>query len=214
MLHQDSFSIESPNGMNGSSGPVHHHALQQPTQILELQEQLQRLEEIIVLDGLKLPLTNRTVVDEEQLLSQLLAVERSIPDTMRAAEEILKKKEEIINRAQQYAQEVIKSAEKQAAQIADELTIIQQAEREAQQLQKQVQSEIDTLRQRNLSEVERVRRQTQQEIDAMRQAAQVECEQVQREADVYADHVLKDLEGQLGGMLNVIQNGRSHLSKS
>ncbi|PZD74313.1 hypothetical protein C1752_01395 [Acaryochloris thomasi RCC1774] len=212
MLHQESISLETQTVTNGV--PPQSGLTAQQTQGLALQQQLQRLEEVIVLDGLKLPLTQRTIVDEEQLLSQLLAVERSIPDTVRAAEDILKGKEEILSRAHQYAQELIKSAEQRAAQIADELTIIQQAEREAQQLQKQVQSEVEALRQRNISEVERARRQTQQELDAMRQATQAECEQIHREADLYADRVLKDLEVQLGTMLKVINNGRSHLKKS
>jgi F0F1-type ATP synthase membrane subunit b/b' len=181
---------------------------------LELQQQLQRLEEIIVLDGLKIPLTQRTIVDEEQLLSQLLAVERSIPDTIRSAETILQNKEEIISRANQCAEDLIQSAERRAAQIADELTISQQAELQAQHLLKQVQSEVETIRQRNTSEVERVRRQTQQEIDAMRQAAQAECKQIQQEADRYVEQVLKDLEDRLGHMTRVVQNGRSHLQNS
>lgn len=212
MLHQESISLETQPVTNGT--PPQNGLSAQQTQGLALQQQLQRLEEVIVLDGLKLPLTQRTIVDEEQLLSQLLAVERSIPDTVRAAEDILKNKEDILSRAHQYAQELIKSAEQRAAQIADELTIIQQAEREAQQLQKQVQSEVEALRQRNISEVERARRQTQQELEVMRQAAQAECEQIHREADLYADRVLKDLEVQLGTMLKVINNGRSHLKKS
>lgn len=211
MLHQNSsFSVDTTaNSTDYTNGLATHQS-----QGLELQQQLQRLEEIIVLDGLKMPLTRRTVVDEEQLLSQLLAVERSIPDTIRAAENILQNKKDIINRANQCAEELIQSAEQRAAQIADELTIIQQAEMEAQHLRKQVQGEIETMRQRNISEVERVRRQTQQEIEAMRQAAHAECKQIQLEADRYAEQVLKELEDRLGHMTRVIQNGRSHLQSS
>ncbi|WP_235107323.1 hypothetical protein [Acaryochloris sp. 'Moss Beach'] len=212
MLHQDSaFSVDTT--ANSTDYTTHGLAAHQ-SQGLELQQQLQRLEEIIVLDGLKMPLTRRTVVDEEQLLSQLLAVERSIPDTIRSAENILQNKEDIINRANQYAEELIQSAEQRAAQIADELTIIQQAEMEAQHLRKQVQGEIETMRQRNISEVERVRRQTQQEIEAMRHAAHAECEQIQMEADRYTEQVLKELEDRLGHMTRVVQNGRSHLHTS
>ncbi|WP_299415034.1 hypothetical protein [Acaryochloris sp. IP29b_bin.148] len=211
MLHQDSaFSVDThPNSSDYPHGLAAHQS-----QGLELQQQLQRLEEIIVLDGLKMPLTRRTVVDEEQLLSQLLAVERSIPDTIRSAESILQNKEDIISRANQYAEELIQSAEQRAAQIADELTIIQQAEMEAQHLRKQVQSEIESMRQRNISEVERARRQTQQEIEAMRQAAQAECEQIQQDADRYAEQVLVELEDRLGHMIRVVKNGRSHLQNA
>ncbi len=208
MLHQDSaFSVDT----NVNTSEYNNGLATHQSQGLELQQQLQRLEEIIVLDGLKMPLTRRTVVDEEQLLSQLLAVERSIPDTIRAADNILQSKEEILSRANQYAEDLIQSAEQRAAQIADELTIIQQAEMEAQHLRKQVQTEIDTMRQRNISEVERVRRQTQQEIEAMRHNAHAECEHIQHEADRYAEQVLKELEDRLGHMMNVVHNGRAHL---
>ncbi len=178
---------------------------------LDLQRQLQRLEEIIVLDGLKLPLTRRTVVDEEQLLAQLLRVERSIPEAVQEAEEILLTRDEILARANAYAQELIKSAEQQAAKIADEIRIVQQAEREAQQLRQQVKEETETLRQQNFTEIERIRRQAQQELEEMRQVTLAECQQIQAGADTYAERVLTDLERQMGELLRVIHNGRQHI---
>jgi cell division septum initiation protein DivIVA len=211
MLRQDSsFSIDiHPDGSELENGYSNHSS--KTAQGLELQQQLQHLEEMIVLDGLKVPLTGRTFIDEEQLLTQLLAVERSIPETIRAAEKILNQRDEIITRAKQYAQELVKSAEKRAAQIADEQTIIQQIEVEAQQLRNQVQQEVEEIRRRSLSEIERVRRQTQQDIEVMRQNAHQERDQIQRESDQYADRALSDLELQLSEMMRVIKNGRIHL---
>lgn len=181
------------------------------SQGLELQKQLQRLEEMIVMEGMKLPMTNRTVFNDEQLLSQLLVIEKSIPGSITEAKSLLEDREDIINEARQKAQDIIKQAEKRAAQIANELTIIKQAEAEAQQLRSQVQDEVEKIRRQNMSEVERVRRQTQQEIDAMRRTAQMESRQIHQESDRYADSVLLDLEQNLGGMIKVIQNGRRHL---
>ncbi|MEM9137505.1 MAG: ATP synthase F0 subunit B [Cyanobacteria bacterium P01_F01_bin.42] len=178
---------------------------------LELQQQLQRLEEMIVMEGMKLPMTNRTVFNDEQLLSQLLTIEKSIPVSITEAEQILEDRDEILNRAHQKAQDIISQAERRAAQIANELTIIKQAETEAQQLRNQVQEEVEKVRRQNFSEIERVRRQTQQEIEAMRRTAQMECSQLHQESDWYADNVLLDLEQNLGGMIKVIQNGRKHL---
>ncbi len=181
---------------------------------LELQQQLQRLEEIIVLEGFKIPMTSRTIIDDEQLLTQLLSIENNIPSVIKDAEKILNKREEIINEAKKTAQDIIRQAEQKAAQIADELTIFQQAETEAQQLRQQVKEEVDKIRRQNFSEIERVRRQTQQEVDAMRKAAQMECEQIHHESDRYADSVLNGLEQNLGGMLKVMQNGRRHLQSN
>lgn len=214
MLRQDSsFNIESHSNGNGSefeNGYAHNST--KNNQGLELQQQLEKLEEIIILDGLKVPLTGRTFISEQDILDQLTAVQDSVPGTIRAAEKILNQREEIIARAKQYAQEIIKSAEQRAAQIADELTIIQQAEAEAQQLRNQIQQEIEDIRRKNISEMERVRRQTQHDIDGMRQNAVREQEQIHQESDQYADRVLTDLERQLSEMLRVIKNGRLHLS--
>jgi F0F1-type ATP synthase membrane subunit b/b' len=213
MLRQDSsFSIETHSNGNGSDlENGYAHTSTRNNQGLELQQQLEKLEEMIILDGLKLPLTGRTILSEEELLSQLTAVQNSIPDTIRIAEKVLNQREEIIARAKQYAQEIIKSAEQRAAQIADEQTIIKQAEVEAQQLRNQIQQEIEDIRRKNISEMERVRRQTQQDIDGMRQNALQEQTHIQKESDQYADRVLTDLEQQLGEMMRVIKNGRIHL---
>ena len=181
---------------------------------LELNRQLQQLEELIVLDGFKLPLTQRTVINEEQLLSQLLCIEKAIPDAIRAAEKILQQKEEILAQAQQYAQDRIEAAEQQAARIADELKIIQQAEMEAQQLRQQAQAEVDAIRQRNASEMERARRQTQKELDTMRQAIHMECQHIQKDADNYTEQALAGLEQQLSTLLQVVRNGQQHLKRS
>ena len=209
MLRQDSsLKTSAPK----SSTVATRNGSPKVDQGLELQQQLQRLEEIIVLEGLKLPMTNRTIIDDEQLLTQLLSIENNIPKVIKDAERILNKREDIINEAKKAAQDIISQAEQKAAQIADELTIFQQAETEAQQLRQQVKEEVEKLRRQNFSEIERVRRQTQQEVDAMRKTARMECDQIHRESDRYADSVLNDLEQNLGGMLKVIQNGRRHLN--
>jgi F0F1-type ATP synthase membrane subunit b/b' len=214
MLRQDSsFSIENhSNRTEFENGYANQY--NKNSQGLELQQQLEKLEEMIVLDGLKVPLTGRTFISDNRILDQLEAIEKSIPEAIRAAERIINQREEIIDRAKKYAQELVNSAEQRAAQIADELTIIQQAEAEAQALRTQIQQEVEELRRRNISEMERVRRQTQQDIDGMRQHALREKDQLQQESDLYADRVLTDLERQLSDMLRVIKNGRMHLKAS
>ena len=210
MLRQE--TSPTPNTPNTKSAVVSDVKLaRNPQKGLDLQQQLQRLEEMIVMEGMKLPMTNRTIFNDEQLLSQLLIIEKSIPSSITEAEKILDDRDDIINKAQQKAQDIIRQAEKRAAQIANELTIIKQAEAEAQQLRNQVQDEVEKIRRQNFSEIERVRRQTQQEIDAMRRTSQMECQQLHLESDRYADSVLLDLEQNLGGMIHVIKNGRKHL---
>jgi vacuolar-type H+-ATPase subunit H len=185
-------------------------------------QQVQRLEEMIILDGVKLPLTGRKLVNEEQLLNQLTRLEQSIPETVQAAEKILLRQEDMLTRANEYAQEVIKTAEQRATKIADELRIVQQAEMEAQEirqrtqqeanaLRQQAQQEAEAMRKQAVEDVQQLRRQLQQEIEEMKRTARTECQQIQVDADKYADRVLSDLERQFQQMQQVLNNGRQHL---
>jgi F0F1-type ATP synthase membrane subunit b/b' len=189
---------------------------------LELVQQVQRLEEMIILDGVKLPLTGHKLVNEEQLLNQLTRLEQSIPETVQSAEKILLRQEDMLTRANDYAQELIKAAEQRAAQIADEMRIVQQAEMEAQELRQRTQQEANALRQQAqqesevlrkqaVEETQQIRRQLQQELDEMRRATRAECQQIQVDADKYADRVLSEMERQFQQMLQVLNNGRQHL---
>lgn len=207
MLRQNSSGIDpSRSGSELASQRSHPEP-----ERLELVQQVQRLEEMIILDGMKLPLTGRKLVNEEQLLNQLTRLERSIPETVQAAEKILLRQEEILTRASEYAQEMIKAAEQRASQIADELRIVQQAEMEAQQLRQRAQQQADTMRQQTQEEVQKIRQQLQSELDEMRRATRAECQQIQTDADSYADRVLSEMERQFHQMLQVLQNGRQHL---
>ncbi len=145
-------------------------------------------------------MTRWTWVDEEQLLEQLDLVRLSLPEAFHEAEAIARQKDEIFLHAEQYAQEVIETAERQAAQILNEMGILQRAEMEAQQI-----------RQQALAEIERMRRQAQQDLEEMQRLAIAECEEIQAGADEYADRVLKEMELQLSEMMRVVRNGRQQL---
>lgn len=165
----------------------------------------------MILDSPRIPLTRRTLVDEEQLLDQLDVVRINLPEAFREAEAIILHKDEIIRQTEEYAEQLIVVAEQRADQILDEIGIIRQAEREADLIRKQVQEECEVIKEQTLAEIERMRQQAQQELDQMRQRTIAECEDIQNGADDYADRVLKNIEQQLGDMLRVIRNGRHQL---
>ena len=177
---------------------------------IDIQRELNRLEEMI-LDSPRVPLTRRTMVDEEQLLDQLDLIRLNLPSAFQEADIIARHKDEILQEAEEYAQEILEAAERRATQLLNEMGIIQQAQAEADQLRQQVQIDCDTLQQQTLSEVEQIRYQVQQEIDQMRSRSISECQEIQRGADEYADHVLGTIEQQLSEMLRVIHNGRQQL---
>jgi F0F1-type ATP synthase membrane subunit b/b' len=177
---------------------------------LDIQRELNRLEELI-LDSPRIPLSRRTMIDEEQVLDQLDLIRLSLPEAFHEAESIVRQKDELLDQAEQYAQELIESAERRAAQIMDESMLIHQAELEAQQIRTAVQQECEAVQQQTIAEIERTRRQAQQDLEDMRQQAIQECEEVQLGADEYADAVLRNMEAQMTEMLRVVRNGRQQL---
>ncbi|MBW4647387.1 MAG: ATP synthase F0 subunit B [Kastovskya adunca ATA6-11-RM4] len=178
---------------------------------IDIQQELNRIEDIIFDSRPHIPWTKWTVVDEELLLSQLDLVRENLPVAFEEAEKIVRQRDEILLQAEEYAQEIMDAAERRADQILDELGIIQQAELEANQIRQRVQQECEAIQEQTLSEIERMRLQAQQEMEQIRQLALADCEDIQNGADDYADRVLGSIETQLNDMLRIVRNGRDAL---
>lgn len=209
MLRQDPTSgIESEtNGLN----PVPQQPMPPNGATgIDIQRELNRLEEMI-LDSPRVPFTGRTLIDEEQLLDQLDLIRLNLPGAFQEAEIIARHKDDILQEAEGYAQQIIEAAEERATEILNEMGLVQQAQLEAEQLRQQTQIDCEALQEQTLAEVDQIRYQAQQELDEIRSRALAECEEIQNGADEYADHVLISIEQQLVDMLQVIQNGRQQL---
>jgi F0F1-type ATP synthase membrane subunit b/b' len=177
---------------------------------VDIQRELNRLEEII-LDSPRVPLSRRTLIDEEQLLEQLDLVRLNLPAAFQEATEVILHKEDVLMEAEQYAQEIIAAAEQRAMQLLDETGIMRQAELEAQQIRQQVQQECEAMQRQTLADIEQIRRRAQQDLEEMQRLALAECEEIQQGADDYADRVLRDMEERLSEMMRIVRNGRQQL---
>jgi len=218
MLHRDSPGIDSSKTDNTAVATPRASNPSQPSEPppnaergVDIQQELNQLEDMLF-ESPHIPLTKRTLVDEEMFLAQLDLVRENLPHAFKAAEELVQEREAILMQAEEYAQEIVEVAERRADQLLDEMGIIQQAELEANQIRKQVSQECETLKQQTLAEIDRMRLQAKQELEQMRQHALTECEDIQNGADDYADSVLINIEQQLNDMLRVIRNGRQQLT--
>lgn len=178
---------------------------------VDIQQELNTLEEMI-LDSPRVPLMGKTMVNEEELLDQLDLIRLNLPGAFQAAQEVLRRRDEIIQEAEDYGRRLIDLAQGRAAELTDELGIVRQAELESQQIRQQVRQECDQLRDQVMAEVEQIRRKARTDLDEMRKSAMEDSQQIQRGADEYADRILGDMEHQLGDLLRVIRNGRSQLN--
>jgi vacuolar-type H+-ATPase subunit H len=172
---------------------------------------IEQLEERI-LDSPRVPLTGKTMVDEEELLDRLDAIRLSLPEVITTAQEIVLYQERLIKEAQQQVQQILAEANQRAYQVANELGIIDRAEQEARQIRQIAIAECEQLRQQTIIEVQRTRDCHLQEIERMRAQVMIECQQIQAGADDYADRVLQNMEHQLTDILQAIQSGRQRLS--
>jgi hypothetical protein len=204
---QPQLSNSEPN-YNGSYPPPQEYS--NGTGSVDIQQELNRLEEII-LSSLRIPLTGRTLVDEEKLLEQLDFIRLCLPSVFQEAAAVLQQKEEVLLEAEEYGQQVVEAAQAKRAQILTESDIIRQAEREAEQMRRQIQQECEEMMQETLTEIERKRRICQQELEEMRQTAIAQAQEIENGADDYADSVLVSIEQDLTDMLRIITNGRQQL---
>jgi cell division septum initiation protein DivIVA len=167
----------------------------------------------MILSSPRVPLTKRTLVDEEQLLDQLDLVRLNLPEAFQKASEIVRERDRIYEEAQSYAREIVEEAEQEAARILDEMGIVRQAKAEAEQIRQQVQQDCQAAQERTMAEIEEWRRQGEKELEQMRARAVAEAEAIEQGADEYADRVLGNIENQLGEMLRVVRNGRHQLER-
>jgi cell division septum initiation protein DivIVA len=176
----------------------------------DIYQDLTRLQDLIF-DSFHVPLTSLTLIDEGQVAEQIDLIYESVPEAIRKALSLLEKEREILAEAEEYANQLVRSAQQRAAQILDESGIVQQAERQAGQIRQQVQEECESAQQQTVSEIEQMRQIAMQELQQLRQKTIAECNEIQSGADEYAASVLNHLEQQLGEMLRVVRNGRQQV---
>jgi cell division septum initiation protein DivIVA len=199
-----------PQRVNGR--PLPNAAGERADGFLALHRELDRLEEMLLDSGPRI--MGRTVIDEERVCQQIDRVRLNIPPAIAKAEELLQMRQEILEDAERYAEQIEASAKARSERMLEESGIVRQAEQEAERLRRTVHQECEELRQQTLEEVNQMRRQTQKEIDALRQRIAAESDDIQRGADEYSDRSLATLEMQLIEMLKIVQNGRKELRRN
>jgi cell division septum initiation protein DivIVA len=209
MLQQPQLSNLEPNH-NGNNPSAQQYVYGQGS--IDIQQELNRLEEI-VLSSFRIPLSGRTLIDEEKLLGQLDFVRVSLPSMFEEALLVLEQKAEIIQEAEEYGEKIVEAAQIKRAQILAENDIIRHAEREADQLRSLVQQECEAMMQETLDEIDRQRRTSQQELEDIRQTAIAQATEIADGADEYADNVLGNIEQDIKEMLRIITNGRQQLRR-
>ncbi len=94
---------------------------------------LERIEDIIE-EASKFPLSNKVMIDKEEVLEVINEIRLKLPDEINRASWVAKERQRILNEAQSEADELIEKVRDQQKYLIEENEIAKQAQRYAEQL--------------------------------------------------------------------------------
>lgn len=94
---------------------------------------LERIEDIVE-DASKLPLSNKIMIDKEEILEVINDIRLKLPDEINRASWVAKERQRILNEAQNEAEELMEKVKEQQRILIDENEITRHAKQSANQL--------------------------------------------------------------------------------
>ena len=156
---------------------------------MDIDELINRVKALID-SAKKLPL-GKMVIDEGQLREAIEQVGLTLPREIKAAQQLLKGRDDIINQAQREAKRLTAAAEEEFRIKLQESNLTKAAERKAREIVSVAERRAEIL----LGNVDR------------------RVATTKEDADQYTLEVLRNLDGQLSGLLNQVHKGIAMLEK-
>src|SRR6476661_1811476 len=98
--------------------------------VLQLIDQLEQL----VSAGTRLPLSSRTMIDEQGFLDIIDQLRVSVPEELKQARRFTQERERVMQQAEAEAEKIMSAAQDRATSMLQENELIRQAEEESQRL--------------------------------------------------------------------------------
>ena len=143
-----------------------------------------------------------TVVKKETVTNILDKLYAALPDEIKEARALLRRKDELQYEAQQRAEKVIADAQAEANRLLSESDLLRAVQREAEKIKEQVITDCEEIKRKALDEAENLR------IQAVDEAARIKDG-----ATVYAEQVLANLEQNLNQLQEDVKNGQVQLER-
>ncbi len=137
--------------------------------------------------------------DIQDILSKIRAI---LPEEIKTAEMILKRRDDIYLEAQSRADRIISEAQNTAANILSESELIRAVREKAAKIQEQVKASCEEMKNKAAEEAE-----------AMRRSAFQEAMQTKEGAQAYAEQVLNNLNRDIEQIHRIVKNGQDFLSQ-
>lgn len=167
-----------------------------------------------VIEGAKaMPLSQSCVVPRGEVLDLLEDVRAAIPDSVREADVLLRRRDDILADAQRESEVMVASAKTEVARLRSEgADAVDRARNDAAREADRIIAEARLRAERMVAAHEisaEARRQGAETVDDARR----EADRVRMQADGYAASRLADLEDALSGALNEVRRGQSQVQR-
>lgn len=143
-----------------------------------------------------------TVVKKDTVTNILDKLYAALPDEIKEARALLRRKDEFQYEAQQRAEKIISDAQAEANRLLSESDLLRAVQKEAEKIKEQV-----------IADCEEIKRRALEEADAVRNQAIDEALRTKDGASVYAEQVLVGLEQNLNQLHEVVKNGQLQLER-
>ena len=143
-----------------------------------------------------------SIVKKDTVTNILDKLYAALPDEIKEARALLRRKDELQYEAQQRAEKVISDAQAEANRLLSESDLLRAVQREAEKIKEQVITDCEDIKRKAIDEAESVRNQA---ID--------EATRVKDGATVYAEQVLANIEQNLAQLQEVVKNGQLQMER-
>ena len=148
------------------------------------------------------PIGSFTFVKKDTVTNILDKLYAALPDEIKEARALLRRKDELQYEAQQRAEKIIADAQAEANRLLSESDLLRAVQREAEKIKEQV-----------ITDCEDIKRKSYEEADAVRNQAIDEALRTKDGASVYAEQVLVSLEQNLNQLQEIVKNGQLQLER-
>ena len=145
---------------------------------------------------------NLTIVKKDTVENILDKLYAALPDEVKEARALLRRKDELQYEAQQRAEKLIADAQAEANRLLSESDLLRAVQREAEKIKEQV-----------IAECDEIKRKSYEDAEALRNQAIDEALRTKDGASVYAEQVLVGLEQNLNQLQEIVKNGQLQLER-
>lgn len=148
--------------------------------------------ENLVVDSRRMPLMNKSLIDETDLIHLVDELRQELPLELQRAEKIMQDKDKILADAKDEANHVVEQAKEYALKLTDENEIVVQAQEKAKTIMQQTQDQEKEIMSKTMTN----------------------AKQLRDDADQYANQVFDHLITNVGSALQVVQQAKAELNRN